>query len=130
MYKYSVDELIQISNDISDKSKLSIAWDEFHAYSVNGFYRDPETGKFTGADNCVPMSKNPNAYNHWAMDKNGKLYGEEGFLDNDNDTVQCRIVGLRQSINSDIGVVGLIFMTTHSLNYEDTVYNSVNATYG
>lgn len=130
LYKYSVNDLIEISNDIADKSQLSVVWDEFYSYAINGFYRDPNTGKFTGEDNCVPMGSNKNAYNHWAMDKNGKLYDEEGFLDTDNDTVQCRIVGLRQFINGDMGVTGLVFMTTHSLNTDNTVYNSINATYG
>lgn len=130
LYKYSIDELIAISNDIANKSKLSVAWAEFYSYAINGFYRDPESGKFTGEDNSVPMGSNINAYNHWAIDKNGKLYGEDGFLDTDKNTVQCRIVGLRQFVNSKTGVAGLVFMTTHSLNTENIAYNSTSASYG
>lgn len=124
LYEYTLDELQQVSAYLAEN------YNEESTDSVCVKFRNFRDGGLTadGSDNGVAM--NDTLKNHWAIDKEGRLLKESGFV-NDTTTIQARIIGIREDKDADGKDIGLTFMTTHALNTPDgQIYNNGDATYG
>ena len=117
LYEYTVEELQGVSDYLSKLSEEDCEGDkiyrEFKSYMDNGISED-------GSDNGVQMNANTNKENHWAIDKNGRIASENGFISDSAETIQVRIVGINENTKPDGTKAGLTFMTTHVLkdNFE------------
>lgn len=127
LYQYTVGELKVVSDylakNYTDESQDPVCL-KFINFRESGLTPD-------GSDNGVAMKAEFSS--HWAIDKNGKLFGQEGFV-NDNTTIQARIIGICEDYadKEQTQKIGLTFMTTHALNTYSTrqVYHDKDATYG